>query len=71
MPIGFPGPIQIYAFRLNMYTSPALLSTLIYLSSALLLFLYFNEYAVLDNETQDLTKILEGTYGQSIRNILI
>ena len=67
MPIGYPGPIQIYAFRFNMYTTPALLSVTIYLSLALLLFLYFNEYAVLDNETQDLTKILDGNNGQSIK----
>jgi hypothetical protein len=60
VPIGYPGPVNIDAFHFNMYTSPALMSIIIYLGLALLMVRYFNEYVVLDNAIQnDTAKIVE------------
>ena len=60
VPIGFPGPVNTDAFHFNMYTSPALMSIVIYLGLALVMLRYFNEYVVLDNATQnDVAKIIE------------
>ncbi len=68
VPIGYPGPVNIDAFHFNMYTSPALMSIIIYLGLALLMVRYFNEYVVLDNAIQnDTAKIVEintGTDGK-------
>lgn len=66
MPLGFPGPVNMAAFHFNMYTSPALLSIIIYLSLAVIYLRYFNEYIVLDNATQnDVGKIVETTQSDS------
>ena len=60
VPIGFPGPVNTNAFHFNMYTSPALMSIIIYLGLVILMLRYFNEYVVLDNAIQnDTTKIVE------------
>ena len=50
-----------------MYTSPALLSILIYLALGFLYMKKFNEYVVLDNETQDIASITQGTF--SVNNL--
>ena len=61
VPIGFPGLIQSDAFHLNMYTSPALLSVIIYLVLGFLYVRKFHEYVVLDNEAQDIASIVQGS----------
>lgn len=55
VPIGFPGIIDITGFRLNMYTSPAFLSALIYLILLILITFKFNEYVVLDSNVIEKT----------------
>ena len=67
VPIGFPGLIRSDGFHLNMYTSPALLSILIYLALGFLYVRKFHEYVVLDNETQDIASITQGTF--SVNNL--
>ncbi|RNA24089.1 Major facilitator superfamily domain-containing 8 [Brachionus plicatilis] len=53
VPVGFPGIIDVKAFHLNFYTSPAVLSIIIYLILIGIVLLKFNEYVVIDNKNVD------------------
>ena len=57
VPIGFPGLIRSNLFHLNMYTSPAILSILIYFILTILIMYKFNEYLVLDNSVVEKNSI--------------
>ena len=46
VPIDFPGPVSSKWFHLNMYTAPALVSFLIYISLAILTTFCFDEYVI-------------------------
>jgi hypothetical protein len=48
VPFGYPGVVTLIAFPLNMYTSPALFSFIIYLFLFWVIVYKFHEYVVLD-----------------------
>ena len=51
VPLNYPGAIDSKWFHLNVYSSPAFFTILIYVTLILLLVFKFNEYVVLDYET--------------------
>ncbi|CAF0817949.1 unnamed protein product [Brachionus calyciflorus] len=72
VPIRYPGLIEMKGFHLNMYTSPAILSVLIYLVLILLIVFKFNEYVVLDNSIIQKTSLsinTEESFAESLRNL--
>ena len=56
VPLKYPGVIETPYFHLNMYTSPAFLSVLIYIVLIVVLLFKFNEYFVLNKDTERLLK---------------
>jgi hypothetical protein len=65
VPLGYPGAINSSYFHLNMYTSPALLSIIIYASIVVIIFYKFNEYVVLEQDSQNINKV----YGDDSLNV--
>jgi hypothetical protein len=65
VPLKYPGYAEKSYFHLNFYTSPAFLSTLIYIALAILLILKFNEYRVLNNETENIINNSNGKFFRS------
>ena len=51
VPLNYPGAVHSKWFHLNVYSSPAFFSMLIYVTLIVLLIFKFNEYVVLDYET--------------------
>nr|XP_022328337.1 major facilitator superfamily domain-containing protein 8-like isoform X2 [Crassostrea virginica] len=50
VPIGYPGPVHVTGMRINLYTAPAFLSSLVGILNLVLLFTVFREHRVLDAE---------------------
>ena len=48
VPIGYPGPVHVPGFHLDMYTSTALLSALVGIVNIVLLVVVFKEHRVPD-----------------------
>jgi hypothetical protein len=65
VPLGYPGSINSAYFHLNMYTSPALLSIIIYAVIVVIIFYKFNEYVVLEQDSQNINKV----YGDDSINV--
>ncbi len=65
VPLGYPGSVNFSYFHLNMYTSPALLSIIIYAAIIVIIFYKFNEYVVLEQDSQNINKV----YGDDSVNV--
>ncbi|XP_059139845.1 major facilitator superfamily domain-containing protein 8-like [Physella acuta] len=48
VPVGYPGPIEVVGFHLNMYTAPALFAALVAVINLILLVTVFREHRVYD-----------------------
>ena len=59
VPLGYPGVLNINEFHLNMYTSPACFSIVLYIFLVLLIIKMFNEYVVLDLQGNEVTGLNE------------
>jgi hypothetical protein len=66
VPIGYPGPVEEESFHFNFYTSPALVSVIIYLVIGFVYIRYYNEYVVLENEARDISELNQANSRYSI-----
>jgi len=64
VPLNYPGVIDSQWFHLNVYSSPAFFSIIIYGTLVLLLIVKFNEYVVLDYDIHIETDLLNDHHDQ-------
>jgi hypothetical protein len=62
VPFGYPGIVDMVEFRLNLYTSPALFSFIIYVGIIIVVVYKFNEYVVMD------VNVISQSYGSGSKD---